>query len=625
MTIRQRNERRSALYGYQGKLLFVNLSTGNIEIRPLKEEDARNFIGGPALGAKILYEEMPANADVFGEDSMVGFVTGPLNNNRALFGSRYTVVSKSPVTGGWNDANAGGYFGPMLKAAGFDAVFVNGISEKPVYVFVDEGRAEILDASDLWGLTVSEAETKLRAKHGEKINAALIGPGGENLSYFAAVINDGHRAAGRGGTGAVIGSKNLKAVVVRGNLSTEVADRKKLVAANKSISDNMKGAAAELATAFGRFGTGIFYIPSTLSSDASIKNWGGAAGIDYTEEEAYLVSSANLEQFVLKKYNCSNCPLACGAILDVPSERWELANIDRPEYETMGAFGSQILNSDYESVLCCNLLCNEYGLDTISAGATVSWVVECYENGLFTKEELGGIEATWGNGDSIVALTELICKNEGIGQVLIKGTRYAADHLGKGHEYLVVASGIEEPQHDGRLAYGVTRTYQYDPTPGRHVKGGLGLAPSGPDFDYSDTGEADLQGVVGTEVLNSSGFCMFGSMVSPPDALLKLIEAITGFQYSPEEFRKLGTRMFNMRHAFNIREGMSRKDFTLSKRFYESNPPYEGPIAGVKVNHERLADNFFETIGWDNETLIPSLSSLEELGGMEAVIADLYG
>jgi len=223
---------------------------------------------------------------------------------------------------------------------------------------VDEGRAEILDASDLWGLTVSEAETKLRAKHGEKINAALIGPGGENLSYFAAVINDGHRAAGRGGTGAVIGSKNLKAVVVRGNLSTEVADRKKLVAANKSISDNMKGAAAELATAFGRFGTGIFYIPSTLSSDASIKNWGGAAGIDYTEEEAYLVSSANLEQFVLKKYNCSNCPLACGAILDVPSERWELANIDRPEYETMGAFGSQILNSDYESVLCCNLLCN---------------------------------------------------------------------------------------------------------------------------------------------------------------------------------------------------------------------------------------------------------------------------
>jgi aldehyde:ferredoxin oxidoreductase len=387
----------------------------------------------------------------------------------------------------------------------------------------------------------------------------------------------------------------------------------------------MKGAAAELATAFGRFGTGIFYIPSTLSSDASIKNWGGAAGIDYTEEEAYLVSSANLEQFVLKKYNCSNCPLACGAIMDVPSERWELANIDRPEYETMGAFGSQILNSDYESVLRCNLLCNEYGLDTISAGATVSWIVECYENGLFTKEELDGIEATWGNGDSIVALTELICKNEGIGQVLIKGTRYAADHLGKGHEYLVVASGIEEPQHDGRLAYGVTRTYQYDPTPGRHVKGGLGLAPSGPDFDYSDTGEADLQGVVGTEVLNSSGLCMFGNMVSPPDALLNLIEAVTGFQYSPEEFRKLGTRMFNIRHAFNIREGMTRKDFTLSKRFYESNPPYEGPIAGVKVDHERLADNFFETIGWDKETLIPSLSSLEELGGMEAVIADFYG
>ncbi len=611
--------------GYQGKLLFVNLTSGKIEIRPLKEEDAKNFMGGPALGAKILYEEMPANADVFGEESMVGFVTGPLSNTQALFGGRYTVVSKSPVTGGWNDANAGGFFGSALRKAGFDAVFVNGISKKPVYIFIDEGKAEILDAGELWGLTTSETEAKLRKKHGDKINASLIGPGGENLSYFASVMNDGHRSAGRGGTGAVVGSKNLKAIVVRGELKTEVFDRDLLLEVNRYIANYMKNESADMTAGFGRYGTTMFYTPSVLSSDASIKNWGGAAGIDYTEEDAAKMNGVAMEKFIVKPYHCSACPLGCGAVLDVPSERWDLKNTDRPEYETMGSYGSQSLNSDTESVLYCNKLCNEYGLDTISAGATVSWVIECYENGLFTKEELGGIEAKWGDGDAIVALTELMCKNEGIGKILLKGTKYAADYFGRGYEYLVLASGIEKPQHDARLAYGLTRTYQYDPTPGRHVKGGIGLAPSGPDFDFSDTGRADLTGVIGVEVLNASSMCLFNAMVTPPDAMLKLIHAVTGLDYSnPEEFAKLGTRMFNMRHAFNIREGMQRKDFTLSKRFYKSNPPHEGPIAGVKVNHERLADNFFDAIGWDKESLIPSKESLERLGGMEDVINDFY-
>lgn len=610
--------------GYAGKLLFVDLSSGEMEERPLKEEDAKNFLGGPALGAKILYDEMPANADVFGPESMVGFVSGPLNGAKALYGGRYTVVSKSPVTGGWNDSNSGGYFGPMLKQAGFDGVFVRGVAEKPVYIFIDEGKAEILDASDLWGLTTLAVEEKLRQRHGEKINAALIGPGGENLSNYAAVMNDGHRAAGRGGTGAVIGSKKLKALVVKGSLDIPIADNDAVIEANKAVTEWMKGPAAQLVGGFGTYGTGVGYVASVLSGDASVKNWGGAGVEDYPEEAAMPVGSLGIDQYKTKKYNCSNCPMGCGAFMDIPSDRWDLSHTPRTEYETQGAFGSQMLNSDNESVCRCNDICNEYGLDTISTGATIAWAMECFEEGVLSKEELDGIELKWGDGNAIVAMAEKIAKNEGVGAVLAKGSQAAAEHFGKGHEYLVVASGIEEPQHDGRLAYGLTRTYQYDPTPGRHVKGGLGMAPSGPDFDYATTGVPDMMGVVAQEICNSSGYCMFGMMASPPDAIMKLVMAVTGFTYTEQEIAALGRRMFNMRHAFNLREGKRRKDFTLSKRFYESDPPAYGPLAGVKVDHERLADNFFEAMGWDKD-MVPAKETLETLGGLDAVVRDLYG
>lgn len=609
--------------GYAGKLLFVDLTSGEMESRPLKEEDARAFLGGPALGAKILYEEMPANADVFGEDSMLGIVTGPLGGAKALFGGRYTVVSKSPVTGGWNDANSGGYFSPMLKGAGYDGVFVRGIAKNPVYIFIDSGKAEILDAGELWGLTTLATEEKLRTRHGEKINAALIGPGGERMSNFAAVMNDGHRAAGRGGTGAVMGSKKLKAIVVKGDLPVDVADQDAVVAANREITEFMKGPAAEMTGGFGTYGTGVGYVASVLSGDASVKNWGGAGVVDYPEEAAMPVGGIGVDRFKTEKYNCSACPLGCGAFLNIPSERWDLRHTPRPEYETQGSFGSQMLNKDYESVSRCNDLCNEYGLDTISTGTTVAWAMECFENGVLTREELDGIELRWGDGNAIVAITEKIAKGEGVGAVLAMGSRAAAEHFGKGHEYLVVASGIEEPQHDARLAYGLTRTYQYDPTPGRHVKGGLGMSPSGPDFDYATTGIPDRTGVVWQEICNASGCCLFGMMFSPPGTIMKLIAGVTGFVYSEEEITLLGQRMFNMRHAFNLREGKRRGDFTLSRRIYEADPPAYGPIAGVKVDHERLADNFFEAMDWEGD-MIPSRESLQKQG-LAAVEKDLYG
>jgi len=352
-----------------------------------------------------------------------------------------------------------------------------------------------------------------------------------------------------------------------------------------------------------------------------VKNWGGAGVVDYPADIAGPVGSQGIDSTKVRKYACSNCPLGCGAFHDYPSERWDLKHSPRPEYETMGVFGSMCLNGDVEAVFQSNNLCNEYGLDTISTGGTVAWAMECFENGVLSLEEMDGIKLNWGNGDAIVAVTEKIGKGEGVGKILMLGSRGAADHFGKGHEYLVTASGIEEPMHDSRMAYGLTRVYQYDPTPGRHVKGGIGMFithTAGHNVDYKGTGYADINGAANTELQNASGFCMFGS--NNPPGVRAQVEAATGFTYSAPEWFALGLRIFNMRHAFNIREGLRRKDFTLSKRLYESNPPAEGPLAGIKVDHELLADNFFNALGWDRD-MVPMRQALANLGGMDSIIS----
>jgi len=614
------------MFGYMGKLLFIDLDTNKIEVRDLKESDARSFIGGPALGARILYEEMPANADPLGNDSMIGFVTGPMNNTHALYGGRYTVVNKSPVSGTWNDANSGGTFGSCLKKAGFDAVFVRGIAKTPVYIFIDSGTAEIVDASDIWGHTTLSTEEILREKHGEKINAALISPAGENKAFLSCIMNDGHRAAARGGCGAVMGSKLLKAIVVRGEQKTPVFDDARILELNKQAAAFIKGPAKPITESFSNYGSGEWYLGAVLMNDPSIKNWTGSPTKDYPEEVAANVTSQSFDHTRVKKYHCTNCPIGCGAFHDLPSERWSFVHSPRPEYETMGAFGSHLLNGDIESIFRCNELCNEYGTDTISTGATIGWAMECFENNVLSEDELDGIQLRWGDREAIVAITEKICKGEGVGKILMMGSQAAANHFGKGFEYLVTANGIEAPQHDPRLFYGLMRVYQYDPSPGRHVKGGLGFAGShmsGHNIDYRGTGYQDSLGVTRRELTNASGFCFAGEIRTPPGYNIDQVEAVTGFRFSPPERHALGLRMYTIRHAFNTREGLRRKDFKVSKRLYESNPPFEGPIANIKVDKELLADNFFNAIGYDLDT-VPLKETLQNLGDLDFLVDDFY-
>ncbi|WP_258361143.1 aldehyde ferredoxin oxidoreductase family protein [Moorella sulfitireducens (nom. illeg.)] len=613
--------------GYVGKLLFVDLTTSSIREEELSFDLAKNFIGGYGIGAKFLFDMMKPGVDPLGPENVIGFVTGPLTGSGAYMGGRYMVVCKSPVYGGWNDANAGGYFGPELKKAGYDGVFVTGAAAKPVYLWINDGNVEIRDASKLWGKDAKEVLDALIEQTGEpKLRAAVIGPAGEHLSLMAAVINDGHRAAARGGSGAVMGSKKLKAVVVRGTGEIRVADRQRLSELNKAIReaianppDNVFG---QYVRGFANLGTGSTTTPSVLSGDAPVKNWGGIGIEDFGVERAKKVGNQSFnENYFVKKYACAFCPLACGAIYRVDGGKWPLGITERPEYETAAAFGPNCLNDDVEAILKCNELCNRFGLDTISVGATIAWVMECYEKGLLGPEELDGIEAVWGNAEAIVALTEKIANNEGCGKILALGSQAAAQKWGKGYEYLQTAMGIEVAMHDPRLNPGWARVYQYDPTPGRHVKGGAASVP----LNIPDRGKVDVAMASNFEILSSAGLCQFSMFAFPKGAIKELLEAVTGEGFSEEELFTAGVRIFTMRHSFNVREGLKRADYTISPRVTGKPPLPQGPTAGVTVDNEKLGNEFYATLGWDINTGIPGKDTLERLGGMANVIATLYG
>ncbi|MCR3923290.1 MAG: aldehyde ferredoxin oxidoreductase family protein [Firmicutes bacterium] len=615
------------LAGYAGKMLFVNLTSGTFEEKGLTAELARDFMGGYGIGAKVLYEMMPPGVDALGPENVLGFVTGPVTGTKALFGGRYTLVHKSPVTGGWNDANSGGFFGPELKKAGFDAVFVSGCAPNPVYLWIHDGKVEVRDATHLWGQDTKETWSALIEETGEpKVRVVAIGPAGEKMSLLACPINDGHRAPGRGGGGAVMGSKKLKAIAVRGTMEIPMGDADAVMEINRQFTTNMKNNPG--IQGFSTMGTGAGTPASALSGDSPVKNWGGVGVVDYGEEAALKLGAAELDQFKVKKYACHNCPLGCGAEYVVKTGRWPLEQTERPEYETSAAFGSMMLNSEADAVMKANEICNRYGLDTISTGGTVTWAMECYTNGLLSKEELDGIDLTWGNGEAIVAMTQKIADQDGCGAVLAHGSAYAAKKWGKGAEYLQTVLGIELPMHDPRLAPGFARTYQYDPTPGRHVKGGLGFMQmhgAGDKYNYENTGQLDVALTANTEIQNCAGFCLFMSMGRVEDAERKYVEAVTGKPFTAEDKLTTGLRILNMRQAFNLREGLTPKDFVIPTRSVGKPPQTTGPVADVTIDSDLLGENFFTHLNWDMTTGKPSLESLRKLGGLEDVIKDLYG
>ena len=620
------------MFGYNGKVLIADLSSKTFDVKDLNPEWARDYIGGAPLGARYLMDLMPAKTPVFAPESVIGFVSGPLNATKALLGARWTVVSKSPVNDRWNDANCGGTFGPAIRKTGFDAIFVKGSSEKPVYLLIDEGKPELRDATAIWGKTTSDAEAAIRAEHGNNLSIAQIGPAGENLSYMAAIINDAHRAAGRGGSGAVMGSKKLKAVVCKGgNAEISVKDDATLVALNKECVEAGKpGGACEMSQiGFKDSGTSRHYDSSVMSGAAPCKNWQGVPDIDYSEEMAKnLIGPVLNAKYREKSEGCANCFIKCTAYYKLDNGKYKTDHATRPEFESLAAFGSALLLADQDTAVTLNWLCNQYGYDTISFGSTIAWAMECYDKGIISKEEMDGIELKWGDKDATMAIAERIFANQGIGAVLNLASQGAADKLGKGFECLVVASGIELPYQHGANNPALARTFQYDATPGRHVKGGRGVPfgnkPPEIKYNFEGTGKDDAEGLQEWEVTNACGICGFAHFNLPHQIYIKMLNAITGFDYTPEQLLQFAYRAYTLRFSFNLREGYRRKDYTLSERAIGNPPPSAGPLKGRFTDGKKLADNFFGYLGWDLETAVPPLSFLQEVGGLECVIDFLY-
>lgn len=582
--------------GYMGKILWVNLSTGEIKTEELNENLIKDYLGGYGLGAKILYDHMKPKVDPLGPENILGMVTGPYTGTQIPAGARYEVVAKSPITGGWGDANSGGYFGPYLKFAGFDAVFFTGASEKPVYVLIDEGKAEIKDAGDLWGKDAYYTEHTLEQEYGKNARVNCIGPGGEKMSLMAAVMTDHGSAAGRSGLGAVMGSKKLKAVVARGTMTVPVADKDAILSLRKQHVKELSAPGPMNLEGLHKFGTSALTANSAVSGDTPVKNWGGI-GINEMKDLTGLKNDV-LAGYVTKLGGCWHCPIACKAIVKGGTKYNYPDGTRRPEYETQGAFGANCVNSDLEAINMCNHICNSYGLDTIAAGSTMAFAIELYENGIITREDTGGIELKWGNPDALVAMTEKMAKREGIGDLFADGVKVAAQKIGKGAEkFAVHIGGVELGMHDPKLGGGgAYPRYQMDATPGRHTQG---FGPSG----------------FTTHITNSTGMCLIGfGFGSGPERHRDFFNAVTGLNYTTEQLLKCGERIGVIRHLFNLREGIKESEWLPHNRIIGNPAQPEGPLAGVTIDY--VAQNAWNlgALDWDLNTTKPSKKKLIELG-----------
>jgi aldehyde:ferredoxin oxidoreductase len=599
--------------GYMGKILWVNLSTGKITEEKPDESLYKDYIGGYGIGARILYSRQKAGVKPLGPDNTLGLITGPLTGTPAIVGTRFTAVAKSPITGGWGDANSGGDFGPHLKFAGYDAVFFTGIAKKPVYLFIDNGKAEIRDAAHLWGKDAYETEDMVRKELGKDTYIACIGPSGEKLSLISCIITKRGAAAGRSGLGAVMGSKKLKAVVVKGNMEVPMADKAKAEQIRKDhVADLTKKSPDGSPTfieIFHKYGTSSMTEGSALSGDSPVKNWGGI-GVKELKDISGLKGDAAIATKD-KSENCWRCPIACQSLLKEGTGEYKYpAGVRRVEYETQASFGSMCLNTNAESLNMVNHLCNSYGVDTISAGTVIAFAIECYENGLITKKDTGGIELTWGNHKAIVAMTEKLVKREGFGDILADGVKVAARKIGrKSQKYAVHIGGQELGMHDPKLnnfgEFGAAR-YQMDATPGRHTAG------FGP-------------GSFGGHIINAAGLCLFGSFGAPLDRnyMLEMMNAVTGWNCTMDDLLKKGERIANIRHVFNLREGINPLKWKVHPRIIGKPPQKEGPLAGVTADLDHQVQWCLGALDWNKDTTKPSKKKLMDLG-MKDIAEELW-
>jgi len=621
---------------YMGKILRVDLEKGEITEEALREEWLRKYIGGSGLAAKYLFDETLTGIEPLSDENPLIFMTGPLTGTASASASRYAVVAKSPLTGICGQASSGGSFGPMLKRSGFDGIIFEKASTHPVYLKIVDEKAELCDASSIWGKTISETEELLIREAGERAVVSSIGPAGENLVRYAAIMNNKHRAAGRCGLGAVMGSKRLKAVVCSGKaqikLEDEQAFRKAAQRQNDLLDESM------LKVAFEAFGTNMVSDMVNVRGGYPTHNWQEGVYELIDEVNAQAVT----EKVLVDGVRCFACPVACGRGTEIRDGKYQGHSGEGPEYETTNVFGPLSENSDLNAITMANYLCNDYGLDTISTGSTIAFAMECYEKGILDRNSTSGIELNFGEADLIVDLVKKIALREGVGDLLAEGTRLMAQKLGHGSEHFAMnVKGLELPAYDPRAAKICGLAYVTANRGGDHITGYI----EGPTFvdapfllidnsfiaDPFVANPEETKVVVDLEnaltMLDALGGCKFMGMVITADEIVELVKSATGWDYSVEEFRKTGERIYNLIRSYCVREGgINRNLDILPKRLMEDPLP-SGPAEGMVVEMdslESMKDAYYGFRGWDLENGWPTREKLEELE-LDELIPSLWG
>ncbi|WP_319522123.1 aldehyde ferredoxin oxidoreductase family protein [uncultured Desulfosarcina sp.] len=645
---------------YMGKVLWVNLSTGVLSTERIPDKIYSRFLSGTGLASWLLYHRIPDRADPLGPDNVLGFVSGVLTGSGSLFTGRWMVVGKSPLTGTWGDANCGGNLSPGIKGCGFDGIFFTGQSERPVYFYADTRKAELRDASHLWGKDAIETERILIKAHGKKQRArvACIGMAGERRSLISGIVNHGGRLAARSGLGAVMGAKKLKAVVLCGAHRVKVYDRKQMKALSLKCNEHVAFQPPFLnGTMTAYLGTLMRLLPTQMeldgmlykimlkkwgtvnqnqmaieTGDAPVMNWKGS-NRDFGLEQSKLIDPDEFTKPVVAKYFCYSCPLGCGGINLAPDGKTE---VHRPEYESTIALGGLCLNEDADSIYYLNELLNRAGMDTISVGGTVAFAIECYETGLLTTEETDGLKLTWGNTDAIVQLVEKMVKREGIGDLLADGVKRAALQIGKGADKMAInAGGQELAMHDGRFDPGFAVHNVVEPTPGRHTIGSYMYyemfqlwrqIPDLPDpsllyfkgSKYRASREKAVMAAACSQymnVINGAGCCLFGALLGAHRIpVFDWLNVATGWDADPEAYMRVGHRIQTVKQLFNIKQGVSPRDIRISRRVLGDPPQKEGANKGRTVPLEKLRRYYWQEMGYDMESGVPTAACLARLG-----------
>jgi len=594
------------------RILRVDLTSGKFADQEVSKEDARNYLGGRGLAAKILYQENKPKVDPFDPENRLIFMAGPYTGTYGSFTAFYNVTTKSPLTGAILSAHSGGHWGPMFRKTGYDGIVIKGKAPKPVYLLITDKGPELKDASDLWGKDVFATIDALEERH-EKAKATVIGPAGEKLVRYAAIMNDHHRAAGRGGVGAVMGSKNLKAVVVHGTKEVPQADPEKLKETFKTATATVK----EKSAAFSKYGTSMVVGITGKAGTIPTRNFQTGYYPDYEK----IGGDSLVNNHKTKDTACARCPLHCGNM--TKAEKDYQALTEGPEYETLAMFGSNLGNSNLESIIMANHLCNMYGMDTISCADTIACAYELYEKGIITDKDTGGLKLTWGDHGAMVKLVEMTGKREGLGKLIGEGSnRLAANYGPEAKKYAMNVKGMEFPGYDPRGIQGMSLAFATSTRGACHLRATMYVPElfQGVLDRFTVKGKAktlkELQELF--TVYDAMILCKFGArnaFANDWNNMVMLTNAATGAGYTLDELKKVGARIWTVERLFNLREGLGRKDDTLPERLFTT-PIHDGPSKGAVVNKtdfENELTEYYKLWGWSNDG-VPTREALQALG-----------